>query len=54
MGSATFRIDRQVTIQSNSQRHKTTMGIFTLKPTFLYFCTPSEEEAAYLQVVSAR
>jgi uncharacterized protein (TIGR02231 family) len=50
MGSATFGIDRVMTILSDNKPHKSTIAMITLQPTFLYFCTPGTEEAAYLQV----
>jgi hypothetical protein len=51
-GASTFSIERKCTIASDNKEHKVTVTIADLNPTFRYFCTPSLEERAYLQVAS--
>lgn len=49
-GTATFNIERVVTIESDSKPHKVTVALLSFEPQLLYFGTPTLEQACYLQL----
>jgi len=49
-GTASFAIERVVSIEADSKPHKVTIALLAFEPQLLYFATPSLEAAFYLQV----
>jgi len=49
-GTASFLIERPVSIEADCKPHKVTIALLAFEPELLYFATPSLEQAFYLQV----
>lgn len=49
-GTATFSIERLVSIESDSKPHRVAIAMLSLSPSLNYFATPSLEAAFYLQM----
>jgi len=49
-GTATFHVERVVSIASDAKPHKVTVAMLQLAPSLVYFATPTLEAAFYLQL----
>jgi len=49
-GNVSFAVERKVSINADNQPHKVTIAVLDLKPRFMYFTTPEQEEKVYMQV----